>query len=111
VPPRTRSLQASSDDLVLRLFYCSPRCSITLSSFSHGDRFEQRRQRRGVNKVVGALCEKSSDNGEEESKDDEQNFCRHFQDEREVASILTRNPEAFAVIVTEVRGFLKMNAR
>ena len=40
----------------------------------------------------------------EESKD-KQTFCRHFQDAREVSSLLMQNAEAFAAVVTEVRGF------
>jgi len=46
-------------------------------------------------KVVGALCEKRGV--------DEQTFCRHFGDEREVSSLLMENAEAFAAVVTEVR--------
>ena len=52
-------------------------------------------------KVVGALCEKKATDEEER---DEQSFCRHFEDEREVSSLLMQNAEAFAAIVTEVRG-------
>ena len=54
-------------------------------------------------KVVGALCEKKKSNNE--MNEDEPNLCRHFEDESEVSSLLTRNPDAFAAIVTEVRGF------
>jgi len=52
-------------------------------------------------KVVGALCD---ERGADEEGRDEQRFCRHFEDEREVSSLLTQNAEAFAAIVTEVRG-------
>ncbi len=55
-------------------------------------------------KVIGALCEKKKKSTDEESED-ESNLCRHFEDEREVSSLLTRNAEAFAAIVSEVRGF------
>ena len=51
-------------------------------------------------KVVGALCEKR---GVDEEGVDEQTFCRHFGDEREVSSLLMENAEAFAAVVTEVR--------
>ena len=51
-------------------------------------------------KVVGALCKKR---GVHEGRD-EQSFCRHFEDEREVSSLLMHNAEAFAAIVTDVRG-------
>lgn len=52
-------------------------------------------------KVVGALCE---NRGVDEEGRDEQNLCRHFEDEREVSSLLMQNAEAFAAIVTDVRG-------
>ena len=52
-------------------------------------------------KVVGALCD---ERGADEEGRDEQRFCRHFEDEREVSSLLMQNAEAFAAIVTEVRG-------
>jgi hypothetical protein len=52
-------------------------------------------------KVVGALCD---ERGANEEGRDEQRFCRHFEDEREVSSLLMQNAEAFAAIVTEVRG-------
>ena len=52
-------------------------------------------------KVVGALCKKR---GVHEEGRDEQSFCRNFEDEREVSSLLMQNAEAFAAIVTEVRG-------
>ena len=51
-------------------------------------------------KVVGALCEKK---GKDDEREDEQSFCRHFEDDREVSSLLMQNAEAFAAIVTEVR--------
>ena len=52
-------------------------------------------------KVVGALCKKRGVHGEDR---DEQSFCGHFEDEREVSSLLMQNAEAFAAIVTEERG-------
>ena len=54
-------------------------------------------------KVVGALCD---ERGADVEGRDEQSFCRHFEDEREVSSLLMQNAEAFAAIVTEVRGVL-----
>ena len=56
-------------------------------------------------KVVGVLCENRVD---EEGRD-EQNLCRHFEDEREVSSLLMQNAEAFAAIVTEARGVVSKN--
>ena len=50
-------------------------------------------------KVIGALCK---ERGADEEGRDEQPFCRHFQDAREVSSLLMQNAEAFAAIVTEV---------
>ena len=47
-------------------------------------------------KIVGALCEKNK------GKEDDQSFCRHFEDKHEVSSLLTQNVEAFDAIVTEV---------
>ena len=55
-------------------------------------------------KVVGALCEKR---GVDEEGRDEQSFCRHFEDEREVSSLLTQHAEAFAAVVTEVRAWFE----
>ena len=52
-------------------------------------------------KIVGALCKKR---GVHEEGRDEQSFCRHFEDERDASSLLMQNAEAFAAIVTEVRG-------
>ena len=54
-------------------------------------------------KVVGALCEKNKGE-DDEREEDEQRFCRHFEDEHEVSSLLTQNVEAFDAIVIEVRG-------
>ena len=54
--------------------------------------------------VVGALCEKK---GKDDEREDEQSFCRHFEDDREVSSLLMQNAEAFAAIVTEVRAWFE----
>jgi len=54
-------------------------------------------------KIVDALCEKG---GVDEEGKYEQNFCRKFEDEREVSSLLMQNAEAFAAVVTEVRGMV-----
>ena len=57
-------------------------------------------------KVVGALCEKKSieeEGSTNEQGGSERNLCRHFVDANKVSSILTRDPQAFDAVVTEVR--------
>lgn len=54
-------------------------------------------------KVIGALCE---ERGADEEGRDEQRLCRHYEDEREVSSLLMQSAEAFAAIVTEVRAMV-----